>query len=146
MREYKASIGSISTGTLKTDDLIEAFSDELSSILGEQAADCKLLSECDAWLEAHADENNADDDEGSELAAELEDALNEHAPLYCYFGAVEGDGADIGFWPCREQIEELPRVENSDEAKALGEDACFVNDHGNVTVYGGDGSVILELV
>ena len=85
-------------------------------------------------------------DVASEIISTLEDALGEFAKPYCYFGALEGDGADFGFWPSHEQISELPTVEGSDEARELGEDCKSVNDHGNVTVYGGDGSILLELV
>lgn len=52
-----------------------------------------------------------------------------------------------------ESIEELPCIaDNSDEAIAAEQsadwstDVRYVNDHGNVTVYGADGSVLLELV
>ena len=140
----KASIGSISENTLKTYDLIDSFAYELSSLLGENSTEPELLRDCVAWLSAH-DDGEADET-GLELVKELIVALQELAPPYCYFGANEGDGACYGFWPCMESVNELPRVENSDEAKALGEDCVYVNDHGNVTVYGGDGSVIWDCV
>ena len=34
----------------------------------------------------------------SEIVNDLMDALNEYAPDGYYFGAIEGDGSDFGFW------------------------------------------------
>ena len=153
-KDYKASVGSISHGTHHASDLIDAYAFELRRFranTGEgrlTAQEVKLIDDCDKWLEAfgHLTEGEDDLDVYGALLDDLCEALDSRAPAYCYFGSNEGDGADFGFWPCMEQIEELPRVENSDEARELGEDCIYVNDHGNVTVYGGDGSVILELV
>lgn len=141
---HKARIGSISHGTLRTPDLVNAFAWELD-YLGARPL---LTAKAFAWIEEGSEIGDGDewDERGAYILQELFEALEEQAPPYCYFGALEGDGSDFGFWPCLEQIEELPRVQDSDEAKALGEDAAFVNDHGNVTVYGGDGSTILEIV
>jgi hypothetical protein len=147
-----ADIGSISSGTMRTEDVLAAFSAELKYHVQRNAAEwcsdggraerdrlLKLVAEAEAT-------EDFDSDEASELVTELEDELSAFAPPYCYFGAHEGDGSDYGFWPIMDAIDELPRVQDSDEAKALGEDCVFVNDHGNVTVYGGDGSVIIDLV
>jgi len=151
--EYKASVGSISHGTHRASDLIDAYAYELRCFRGNvgdgrlTAQEAVLLDMCDGWLEtATGEDAMPDEDAAQTLLDDLCEALESRAPAYCYFGALEGDGADFGFWPCLEQIEELPRVENSDDAKALGEDCAFVNDHGNVTVFSGDGLVILELV
>lgn len=140
-----ARIGTISHGTLGNEDLLEAFASECEA-LGIAPA---LVKEANAILED--DDCTGDGIESetvSELIQELSDALNEVAPPYCYFGAHEGDGSDFGFWPCLEQIEELPRITDSDPdlAIALGEDCIYVNDHGNLTVYSGNGRVVLELV
>jgi hypothetical protein len=145
------TIGTISHATLRTEDLLEAFASELEYQVQRNAAEwCsdKGRKQRDAYLKlvAEAEEIDVDSDDACELVNELSDALEDFAPPYCYFGNTEGDGSDFGFWPSRETIEELPRVNDSDEARALGEDCAFVNDHGNVTVYSGDGSVILELV
>jgi hypothetical protein len=153
-----APLGSISHGTLRTEDLLNTFASTLEGLIfingdyycrpenfSERDKLNNLVEESqDQWTEA-GDELQ-DEDTAQELINDLSYALEQFAPSYCYFGAHEGDGSDFGFWPCMEQIEELPDVQDSDEAKALGEDCKFVNDHGNVTVYSGDGSVILELV
>ncbi len=146
-----ASIGSISHGTLRNEDSIPTLSSELEDCVNRNAKEwcnddgrkqrdifLKLIGAAD-WIAA--DSENAD-----EYIIELMDALDTFAPPYCYFGANEGDGSDFGFWPSMDSIHELPRVEDSDGAMALGEDCVFVNDHGNVTVYGGDGSVIWDCV
>lgn len=153
-----AHIGSISTGTLRTEDLLSAFASELESLIlvngdhfcrpenfGERDRLNNLVGEAqDQWNE---DGDGLQDEEHAEyLVEELSTALEQFAPPYCYFGSHEGDGADFGFWPSHDSIEELPHVADRDEAKALGEDCKRVNDHGNVTVYGADGSVLLELV
>lgn len=144
MTTYKATVGSISHGTLRNADLLETFSNELARIIGE----CEEVMEARAvitlanagWMEI------ADSEEASELVNALADKLNENAPAYCTFGANEGDGSDFGFWPSMDAIEELPTIQNVDGEEIPDEDHKFVNDHGNVTVYAADGTVILEFV
>jgi len=151
-------LGSISHGTLRTEDLLQSFASALegmSLVNGDYYSRPENFTERDKlnalvgeaqdqWTEDGTELQ--DEERAQEIVSELQDALEQFAPPYCYFGTHEGDGSDFGFWPSMEQIEELPCVEDSDEAKELGEDCRHVNDHGNVTVFGGDGSVILELV
>lgn len=142
---YVPSIGSISTGTLRTEDLMISFADELAMI----APDHDLVKEAAAvqTLWAAGWNDIYDHDLALDLVNELQDELSTNAPPYCYFGTLEGDGADFGFWPCVEEIEELPRVSDPSEVEDhLGEECAFVNDHGNVTIYSAAGKVILELV
>ena len=153
-----ASLGSISTGTLRTEDLLEAFGKELEwqirrsgdffslpENFGQRDSLNNLVGE---WQDAYSGDGTEirEDVDADSLLSDLEDALQAFAPFYCRFGAHDGDGADFGFWPCWSEIDELPTVDGSDAARELGEDCKSVNDHGNVTVYGGDGSIILELV
>lgn len=147
-----ASIGSISTGTLLTSDLLDTFASELEHLVQRNAQEwCSDdgRKTRDRLLKLVGDARECEDmesDESSELLAELQDALGEFAKPYCYFGTLEGDGADFGFWPSMDQISELPKINDPSEADSLGEDCAYVNDHGNVTVYGGDGKVILDIV
>ena len=142
---HKATVGTISHGTLRTPDLLEAFANELEWLttsaneLVEEARAVLTLDRA-GWSEL------VDSEEGSELVTSLVDALNDLAPAYCYFGAHEGDGSDFGFWPSMESIDELPCIENVEGEDLPTEDHRYVNDHGNVTVYDGNHNVILELV
>lgn len=144
-----ALIGSISHGTLRNEDLLEALSSELEWNIRrnpDMASGSKLVDEAAAMLMADADEGSEWEEQASDLVNQLCDALNDFAPPYCYFGAHGGDGSDFGFWPDMESIEELPRVEGSDEARELGEDCLFVNDHGNCTVFSGAGEEVISIV
>lgn len=143
-KPYAPTIGSISEGTLRTEDLLRAFSDELERI----APDCNETAEARAVLTLDSAGWSAicDSEEASELVDALSDKLNEYAPPYTYFGSNEGDGASFGFWPSMDEVDELPRVNDPNEVDAMGEDCVFVNDHGNITVYAADGSVIWDCV
>jgi hypothetical protein len=106
-----ASFGSVSHGTLRTEDLLSAFSSELEWQIGRNGAFlsmpenfalrdrlAKLLGEAqDAWQEDG--ETLQDEDLAAEMVNELQDALSDNfAPAYGYFGAHCGDGSDFGFW------------------------------------------------
>lgn len=92
-------IGSISTGTLRTRDLLKAFSDELERLdpignefcIGEARAVIPILDTPLGWRGVH---NYPQD-----VLHQCFNALEELAPVDCYFGAHDGDGADFGFWP-----------------------------------------------
>lgn len=75
--------GSISTGTLKTIDLIEAFMSALEEINPEMYAEIEQVYQ--EYLHDF-------------LHDELWPAMEEVAPEDYYFGAHPGDGADFGFW------------------------------------------------
>ena len=134
-----ANLGSISSGTMRTEDLIPAFAAELDWCTSGGRADrtteeSKLLADADG-VEDYDSEN------ASEILSELFDALNEHAPAYAYFGAHEGDGADYGFWIHSDVFESHGcfdglRVSDTSEVPAdyVGE-VLHVNDHGNATLY-----------
>ena len=83
---------SVSSGTLKSEDLIPKFLGVLKTY-GKDKYDeyIKENPEVEDW-------ENLDDETMGWVVDELTDLLNEIAPEGCFFGASEGDGADFGFW------------------------------------------------
>lgn len=141
-------LGSVSTGTLRTDDLLKAFAIALD----------KLDSSKDPWLVAEAwnltRRNHAEQQECDDRLADLQEALQELCPPFVYFGAHPGDGSDFGFWPDHDAIQEaidptscLVRV-NANGDYVLEEDGVIVqvSDHGNVTLMDMDRNVLWSVV
>ena len=93
----KIEAGTVIAGTLRSEDLLEAFSQELDAIRGTSKPHYSLVFEAqNRWyLDDGRDER---EEELPELVNDLIDALNEYAPEGMYFGTVEGDGADFGWW------------------------------------------------
>jgi len=140
----KATIGSVSSGTIRSQDLFSSFVWELEYLEGreythedldmpEDAFEC----ENDPWWNTES---------ASWLIEELFDKLERHSPPYCYFGACEGDGADYGFWVAWDSLEEsVVKVDelpdgpfHPDETPDETHLALQVNDHGNATLYSWD--------
>jgi hypothetical protein len=110
---------SVSEGTLKTDDLVE----NMLSFLREHDNEgyAKLLK---AWRVDLPHPNDKDPFQGKDfkqwcrddldydnvevhqLLAEIDNHLNDIAPVGCYFGAHLGNGSDFGFWMVEEDEEE----------------------------------------
>ena len=89
-------IGSVSTGTLRTEDLLDAVIGEAEYLSGSTASMSKTLRK--AYDAANAITDYDSEDAGYALE-ELIDALNEYAPPHMHFGTLEGDGAHFGWWP-----------------------------------------------
>lgn len=131
-----AQIGTISSDTLDNEELFDAFLGALDGLDSEASA--KFRAE---WL----DDLDTDEDfeafyeseSCSDAIAELQNLLNDYAPPFCRFGTLEGDGADFGFWPDHDRIQEVirasvpfgDRIINADEGVIIE-----VND-GNVTIW-----------
>lgn len=142
MTPAKITFGTISHGTLRDEDLLEAFSYELEDLIqrsewtGNRNNRDLLIK-----LVGEAREIDPDDNLASEIIAEMMDALNnEFAPSFTYFGAIEGDGSDFGFWPDINSLEmavqdgEVLKVNDlSDVPDDYAGNVMLVNDHGNVT-------------
>lgn len=97
--------GTVSSSTLRSEDLIPAFLDMLEQLDNDRAND--IAQQEDALLYAmNAVEKSSryvtptDDyyQDLSELVVTLSDALDELAESPYYFGNLEGDGAEFGFW------------------------------------------------
>jgi hypothetical protein len=168
MTQRLATIGSISHGTLRLEDLCYAFAVELDWLKQSIKWRERFYSLClPDSTEIHPDARA----QGEALLDDLIDRLSQHAPAYCYFGTHPGDGSDWGFWPHHEAIAELPVRTDfaryadwcfavTSETTLLGweewkltnggagqdEDFKTVNDHGNVTVWSAHGKILLELV
>ena len=94
--------GTVSSGTMRREDLIPAFEGELQFGCGRRDLLDKLRAEImppgeydeySAWIET---------DEAEYYLDGLFDALGECADEGFYFGSHLGDGADYGFWRAEE--------------------------------------------
>lgn len=174
MTRVKVQLGSVSSGTMRTEDLISAFMDALDVIREEislpgpttetteetearkaeaQKIDFLLGGIEDMMTVAEDEGRDYYETEGSEFdLEELIETLNYYAPLYCYFGAHEGDGADYGFWVLWGSIEEdchsgdlirlkagtewpVDEIRDRTEAGCTPSGVLYVNDHGNASLW-----------
>jgi len=138
-------LGSISHGTLRSQDLLPAFLETLTALGGEIPKDLECTSHIEYWNWPSLDTTACDDDDefwASEEASwdmeALTDALQTLCPPFVYFGTLEGDGADFGFWPDRDALDEnlRPDTAEGNGEYFLWEDEVIVqvSDHGSVTV------------
>jgi len=97
----KIEFGTLIHGTLRDEDLLQAFADELARIDIERfdeviKPDAHLFSEAANLTTEEIVEELGED--VTDVINDLMDALNEYAPYGYYFGSIEGDGSDFGFW------------------------------------------------
>ena len=88
-------LGTVSHGTMRAEHLIPAFMSALDTLDPRRAAGIAADPE-NAAIIADPDEHEYAD----EFVSDLFDILDEYAPKGAYFGAIEGDGSDYGFWKC----------------------------------------------
>lgn len=132
-KKWQYGDGSVSSGTMRPEDLIPDFIWELR-YLGHRS---KNLTEIEKRVERANDEYWQDEECSFDLE-ELFDMLNEHSLPYMYFGSHPGDGADYGFWISEGMEYDFDglKVDDLSEIPAdyIGE-VLHVNDHGNMTLY-----------
>jgi hypothetical protein len=136
-------IGSVSTGTLRPEDIIPDLIDLLRDLRGSLprriAADWRELERFYNLDNCTPDQDQDAHDIEDHLAERLYDEINAILPPFLYCGSIEGDGADIGVWPdwcaidAARQDGELP--DRYDLPAGYSGLALDVNDHGNATLY-----------
>ena len=140
----KVNIGTLIHGTLRSEDLLPAFSAELSHLSDGQHPLITEIEQFDWYSEdIRLDIDDSQQEIASDLVNDLMDALNEYAPAHVYFGTLEGDGSDFGFWPDADSFESCDRHVMETPGPLHGDAEWFdldcgvivqVNDHGNITV------------
>ena len=143
MRNREFPLGTVIQGTTNNKELLPAFLQAYIDRFPEDDRDENIIEQCYELID-EIDCGNAGDftEDISELIDVLTDELNFFAPLYVNFGSHPGDGADFGFWPDIEYMEEaalcgkLLKVKDlSDIPDNHNDIVMVVNDHGNVTLY-----------
>ena len=141
--DAQITIGTLIHGTLRDEDLLPAFADELERVSNGAYAELRdTAGRWLVWLQEYPD--SVEDDAGDTVAEcvpevinELIDALSEYAPAHMYFGAIEGDGSDFGWWADLD-FDGCEIVGNHTDTESQIDLSCNVhihtNDHGNVTV------------
>lgn len=144
-----ATIGTVSAGTLRNEDLIPRFADELRYLASKSSL--PKHPRIDNILHDADNCGDFDSDDADDILQELMEWLQTYAPDFVYFGAHIGDGADFGFWPDWDALEDatrdgdVVRIEAGDEPTA-GKHNLAVNDRGNATLYGPNGRVLWDCV
>lgn len=131
-------IGSVSTATMRNEDLIPSFCEELR-YLGHRS---KVLTGIEREVNKVNTDKYYESEESSFDLESLFDMLNAHSLPYMYFGSHPGDGADYGFWldwgTMQDvihdgellQVEDLAQIPVNHTGEVL-----LVNEKGNTTLY-----------
>lgn len=86
----------VSSGTLKTEDLLVSFWQTLESLHSKIPS--SVLSSLERLVGEDSREEDYKEEEASELLLSLFELLSEASPSGFYFGSHPGDGALFGFW------------------------------------------------
>ena len=135
----KVTIGSVSAGTLRDEDLLIAFADELERVTGSEQPFAPLIAEARGLVETGFTDGEASSNclDAENVVCDLMSALSEYAPPHTYFGALDDDGADFGFWPTGEDFSDTCDIVRISDEEFIDIDCDVyvqVNDHGNITV------------
>lgn len=131
-----ASFGSVSSGTMRTADLLSVFSRELDYQVNRQPKSFKRREL--RKLINLANRLDPDCEEADGTVDCLFEALDQFAPPGGYFGSIEGDGADYGYWLSSDFAENFDGLKVSDTSevpRGYRGEVLHVNDHGNMTLY-----------
>lgn len=144
MVSHTLPIGSISSGTMREEDLVPCFLSALEDVDPDRA---NVIA-----AEYHLEDDEQTEDDLCYACEALFDALDEHCPDYCYFGAHEGDGSDYGVWISWDSLNddcrygEVLKVDDlSDVPDGHSGHVLHVNDHGNATLYMADNGRLTEI-
>ncbi len=147
-------LGSVSHGTLRPQDLMPAFLSALADlrqpIPGNIEATKYMEYVGDMFTTAAIDE----DDEfwvSEEVQFDMDDlieALNNNLPPFVYFGTLEGDGSDFGFWVDHADVLELMlNAEENEEGDAfITDDGLLAHDGHDITYMDMERNVIWSTV
>lgn len=130
----RVEVGSIIEGTLRPEDLIPAFIEELKH-LDEEETYQELIREAENITDY-------DTEDAQFILDNLFDALDIFSPPYTFFGAANTDGAAFGYWPALEEVRdaadygEILKVDDlGDIPEGYSGTVLCVNDHGNASLY-----------
>lgn len=140
VRQECVRIGTLIEGTLRGEDLLPAFADELKRLDPHHSLVKEAYEIMATWGTGDESEEN---EQISETVNAIQDALQEYCPPFVYFGTLEGDGACFGFWPDLMALEEermYAKPSDADGYQYLEDCNVWVqvNDHGNVTLLEND--------
>jgi hypothetical protein len=140
----KIQLGSISTGTLRTEDLLDA-------VIGEAGLLVPVSPTLETAYNAAVAITDYDSDDAGYALDELIDALNEYAPPHVNLGMNEGDGADFGWWPVDfDGCDTVPINQGNNGEGTFVDTECKlyveISDHGNTTVRQLGGEIIWDCV
>ena len=149
-------IGSISEGTLKTEDIgnnLIWHMDRLDLDNTDLVLFKKLKKEFSEEIE-HLEESEEEYSEKLEnIFDEIKEIADNYTPDYCYLGMHQDDGADFGVWVVSELFEDTRQgsydgmvyrstVHTNGVDEPVPEEYSHylaVNDHGNCTLWSRDG-------
>jgi hypothetical protein len=152
-RKTQYPMGSVSSATMRVEDLVPCFVNELEYRRRNHTLQRAHMRELTAIGKRMDSDGYYDDGDADNDLEWLFTTMDAYSAPYFYFGAHPGDGADYGYWlseswdqdavsvdeiaeGCEAQGDMLLKVGDLSEVPAgyRGEIA-LVNDHGNVTLY-----------
>jgi len=122
--------GTVTHGTLRTQDLLRAFAKEYESLAPfNERTLVRGAYEAADLLDREGDAvSDSDHDLCAEIISDLSEALDRIAQAHgCYFGTTEGDGSDFGFWENEPEILE-PETEWSGTPDPTDPDNYWLDD------------------
>lgn len=128
-------IGSVSTATMREEDLIPTFCYELRNMPHVSRDHKRMVRQIEARTQT---EGYYQSEECMWDLESLFGSLNAYAGPFLYFGSHPGDGADYGFWLSESWDEDGDVLKVSDLSEVEPVYVGFVaviNDHGNITLY-----------